>query len=204
MGLPTHRYSRGIPLAASNPVIGLQNYACHAHIRSIYGRYASILSPELIARVFGAAVPLPNYEITWNMAPTKDAPVVLIDPEAGERRIVVAKWGLVPAFTKDLAKARKSINARCETVARSPLFKGAFAHRRCLVPMAAYYEWRHDPTGKTPFAIARKDGEPVAFGGMWEEWRSPEGETLRTFATLTTEANPELALIQDRMPVIIE
>ena len=69
---------------------------------------------------------------------------------------------------------------------------------------AAYYEWRHDPTGKTPFAIARKDGEPVAFGGMWEEWRSPEGETLRTFATLTTEANPELALIQDRMPVIIE
>ena len=39
---------------------------------------------------------------------------------------------------------------------------------------------------------------------MWEEWRSPEGETLRTFATLTTEANPMLALIQDRMPVIIE
>jgi putative SOS response-associated peptidase YedK len=138
-------------------------------------RYASILSPALIARVFGAAGPLPNYEITWNRAPTKDAPVVLIDPEAGERRIVVVKWGLVTAFTKDLAKARKPINARCETVARSPLFKGAFAQRRCLVPVAAYYEWRHDPTGKMPFTIARKDGEPVAFGGMWEEWRSQDG-----------------------------
>jgi putative SOS response-associated peptidase YedK len=50
----------------------------------------------------------------------------------------------------------------------------------------------------------RKDGEPVALGGMWEEWRSPEGETLRTFATLTTDANPPLSLIQERMPVIIE
>jgi putative SOS response-associated peptidase YedK len=72
------------------------------------------------------------------------------------------------------------------------------------VPVTAYYEWRHDPTGKTPFAIARKDGEPLAFGGVWEEWRSADGEMLRTFATMTTEANPELALIQNRMPVIIE
>jgi putative SOS response-associated peptidase YedK len=168
------------------------------------GRYASILPPKLIARVFGATGPLPNYEITWNMAPTKSAPIVLVDPEAGGRRIEVAKWGLVPFFTKDLAKARKPINARCETVARTPMFKEAFARRRCLVPLAAYYEWRHDPTGKTPFAIARKDGEPIAFGGMWDEWCSPDGETLRTFATMTTEANSELALIQDRMPVMIE
>jgi putative SOS response-associated peptidase YedK len=138
------------------------------------------------------------------MAPTKAAPVVRFDQATGERRLEVVKWGLVPFFTKDLEKARKPINARSETVARSPLFKEAFARRRCLVPAAAYYEWRHDPSGKTPFAIARNDGEPVALGGMWEEWRSPEGETLRTFATLTTDANPTLALIQDRMPVIIE
>jgi putative SOS response-associated peptidase YedK len=137
------------------------------------------------------------------MAPTKAAPIVRFDREAGERRLEVAKWGLVPFFTKDLAKARKPINARSETVARSPLFKEAFARRRCLVPAAAYYEWRHDPSGKKPFAIVRNDGEPVALGGMWETWQSG-GETLRTFATLTTEANPSLALIQDRMPVIIE
>jgi putative SOS response-associated peptidase YedK len=185
-------------------VAGLEFTAPTHHILAMCGRYASILSPELIARVFGASGPLPNYEITWNMAPTKSAPIIRIDPEAGERRIAVAEWGLIPAFTKDVAKARKPINARSETVTRSPLFKGVFAQRRCLVPLAAYYEWRHDPTGKTPFAIARENGEPVAFGGMWEEWHSPDGETLRTFATLTTEANSELALIQDRMPVIIE
>ena len=168
------------------------------------GRYASFLPAEALARAFGTAGPLPNLKPTWNMAPTMDAPIVRFDAGSGTRRLEVAKWGLVPFFTKDIAKARKPINARCETVGRSPLFKEAFGRRRCLVPAAAYYEWRHDPSGKTPFAIARRDGEPVALGGMWEEWHSPEGETLRTFATLTTDANPPLSLIQDRMPVIIE
>jgi putative SOS response-associated peptidase YedK len=84
------------------------------------------------------------------------------------------------------------------------MFKAAFAARRCLVPAPAYYEWRDDPDGKTPFAVARIDGEPVAFGGIWERWQSPEGEILQTFAAITTDANRQLASIQDRMPVIIE
>jgi putative SOS response-associated peptidase YedK len=121
-----------------------------------------------------------------------------------KRHLDILKWGLIPSFTKNVATPRRPINARCETVAKTPMFKDAFAKRRCLVPAAAHYEWRHDPSGKTPFAIARKDGEPVAFGGVWDEWRSPDGEILRTFATMTTQANPELALIQERMPVIIE
>jgi putative SOS response-associated peptidase YedK len=87
---------------------------------------------------------------------------------------------------------------------RSGIFKAAFAERRCLVPAPAYYEWRDDPDGKTPFAVARIDGEPVVFGGIWERWKSTEGEILQTFATITTDANRQLAGIQDRMPVIIE
>ena len=110
----------------------------------------------------------------------------------------------MPYFTKDLKKARKPINARSETIAKSGMFKAAFAERRCLVPAPAYYEWRDDPDGKTPFAVARIDGEPVVFGGIWERWKSPEGEILQTFATITTDANRQLAGIQDRMPVIIE
>ena len=82
--------------------------------------------------------------------------------------------------------------------------KRRFARRRCLVPAPIYYEWRDDPDGKTPFAVARVDDDPVAFGGIWEAWRSPEGERLQTFATITTDANDLLAPIQDRMPVIIE
>ena len=104
-----------------------------------------------------------------------------------------------------LARIFKPINARSESIAKSGMFKEAFARRRCLVPAPVYYEWRDDPGGKTPLAVARVDGDhPVAFGGIWEEWRSPEGERLQTFATITTSANDLLAPIQDRMPVIIE
>jgi putative SOS response-associated peptidase YedK len=162
------------------------------------GRYASFLPAEALARIFGTVNPLPNLETTWNMAPTRDAPVVLLSRE-GNRHLDALKWGLVPYFTQDLKKARKPINARSESIATSGMFKEAFARRRCLVPAPVYYEWRDDPDGKTPFAVARVDGDPVAFGGIWEEWRSAEGERLRTFAT-----NDLLALIQDRMPVIIE
>jgi putative SOS response-associated peptidase YedK len=60
------------------------------------------------------------------MAPTKDAPIVCLDTETGVRRLEVAKWGLLPFFTKDLTKARRPINARSETVARSAAVQGSF------------------------------------------------------------------------------
>jgi putative SOS response-associated peptidase YedK len=147
--------------------------------------------------------PLPNLEPTWNMAPTRDAPVVRLSRD-GERHLDALKWGLIPYFTKDLKKARKPINARSETIAKSAMFKEAFGKRRCLVPAPVYYEWRDDPEGKTPFAVAREDGDPVAFAGIWEAWKSPDGKRVQTFATITTDANNLLAGIQDRMPVIIE
>lgn len=137
------------------------------------------------------------------MAPTMDAPVVRLNSN-GERHLDVLEWGLVPCFTKDLKRARKPINARSETIAKTGMFRAAFAQRRCLVPAPAYYEWRDDPDGKIPFAVARIDGDPVAFGGIWEVWKSPDGEVLQTFATITTDANRQLSTIQDRMPVIIE
>jgi putative SOS response-associated peptidase YedK len=169
------------------------------------GRYASYLPPELIARLFGTVNPLPNLPPTWNLAPTDDAPVIRRDRETGARHLAVLKWGLLPYFTKGAKPGRKPINARSETVATSGMFKAAFADRRCLVPATAYYEWRDEPDGsKTPFAVARTDGNPVAFAGIWEKWRTPDGDILQTFATMTTDANRQLATIQDRMPVIIE
>jgi putative SOS response-associated peptidase YedK len=176
---------------------------CAATIRPMCGRYASFLPAEALARIFGTVNPLPNLALTWNMAPTKDAPVVCLHAN-GERHLDVLKWGLLAYFTKDPKKARKPINARSETIANSGMFRAAFAQRRCLVPAPAYYEWRDDPDRKTPFAVARVDGDPVAFGGIWEMWKSPDGELLQTFATITTDANRKLAAIQDRMPVIIE
>ncbi len=168
------------------------------------GRYASFLPPEMIARLFGAVNPLPNLRATWNMTPMMQAPVIRLHPDTHERHLDALTWGFVPAFTKSLKEARKPINARAETVATSGMFRAAFAKRRCIVPASAFYEWRADPGGKTPFAIARADGEPMAFAGIWEGWRSPEGDILRTFAILTTTANQPMSALHERMPVILE
>jgi putative SOS response-associated peptidase YedK len=73
------------------------------------------------------------------------------------------------------------------------------------VPADAFYEWQKRPNEtKQPYAIARQDGEVMAFAGLWEGWKAPDGEVVRTFAIITTDANMEMAKVHDRMPVILE
>ncbi len=168
------------------------------------GRFASQLPPEIIRSLFAASGPTPNLAPNWNVAPTNDAMVIRRHPETGERRLDLLKWGLVPSWTNDLKAARKPINARSETAGSSGMFKGALASRRCLVPMDAFYEWQALPDGKQPYAIARRDGAPLAMAGIWEGWRRPDGEVLRTFAILTTSANGTMRQLHERMPVILE
>ena len=178
-------------------------------LHQMCGRYASYLPPELIARLFGTKNPLPNLKPTWNMAPTMDAPVVRRHPETGERHLDALTWGFIPAFTATLKEARRPVNARAETVATSGMFRNAFAKRRCIVPAAAFYEWQAGSPSlprapKTPYAIARADGDPLAFAGIWEGWRAPDGTILRTFAIITTTANLQMAVLHERMPVILQ
>ena len=168
------------------------------------GRYASSLPPGEIARIFATGGPLPNVEPSWNVAPSQRAPVVRRHPETGERRLDLLTWGLVPHFTRDLKTARKPINARAETVATSGMFRGAFAARRCLVPADLFYEWKAEPDGKQPYAIARRDGQPMAMAGLWEGWRGPDGAVLRSFAIVTTAASLDMAGLHERVPVILE
>jgi putative SOS response-associated peptidase YedK len=111
---------------------------------------------------------------------------------------------LVPHFTKDIKDCKRPINARSETAEISGMFRSALAARRCLVPADAFYEWKAVADGKQPYAIARRDTAPLAFAGIWEGWRDPAGETLRTFSILTTAANDDMAQLHDRMPVILE
>ena len=168
------------------------------------GRFASSLPPEAIARLFRTTGTLPNQGPSWNLAPTQDAMLVRRHPETGERRLDALRWGLVPWFTKDSRAAPKPINARSEGVGSSGMFRGAFVARRAIVPADAYYEWRATPTGKQPYAIARHDGAPVALAGLWETWRAPDGEILRTFAILTTSANRPMSALHARMPVVLD
>jgi putative SOS response-associated peptidase YedK len=173
------------------------------HNAAMCGRYASYLPHSEIAALFRTQGELPNLAPSWNVAPTQGAPVIRRHPETGERRLDLLHWGLVPHFTKDLKAARRPINARSETAATSGMFRGALASRRCLVPADAFYEWKAMPDGKQPYAIARTDGTPLAFAGLWEGWRSPDGEALRTYAILTTSTNADMAVLHDRMPVVL-
>ena len=157
------------------------------------GRFASQLPAEFFARLFGTTGDLPNTAPSWNVAPTQAAMIVRRHPETGERRLDALRWGLVPHFTKDLKACKRPINARAETVGSSGMFRGALAARRCLVPADAFYEWRGVPDGKQPYAIARTDGAPLAFAGLWESWRDPAGEVLRTFTIITTAATRDMA-----------
>jgi putative SOS response-associated peptidase YedK len=168
------------------------------------GRYASTLPAEFVARLFATTNPIPNVAPSWNVAPSQEAMVVRRHPDTGERNLGLLKWGLLPNWTKDPAKATRPINARSETIATSGMFRGAFAARRCLVPANAFYEWKAESGGKQPYAIARHDGEPLVFAGLWEGFRWPSGEITRTFTIVTTTASADVAELHERMPVILE
>lgn len=168
------------------------------------GRYAAFRSVEEIRRLFATVNPPPNFAPTWNMAPTRQAPVVRLHPAEAARHLDLLTWGLVPHWSKDAKAERKPINARSETAATSPLFRDALARRRCLVPVDAFYEWQAGEGGKIPTAIARADGSPMALAGLWEGWRGPDGTVLRTYTILTTTACPALAHLHERMPVVLE
>jgi putative SOS response-associated peptidase YedK len=168
------------------------------------GRFAAQLPLEFIRRLFATASAVPIIAPNWNVAPSEGAMVVRRHPGTGERRLDVLRWGLVPHFTKDLKACKRPINARSETASTSGMFRSALAARRCLVPADAFYEWKAVADGKQPYAIARRDAAPLAFAGLWEGWRDPSGATLRSFAILTTAANADMAVLHERMPVILE
>jgi putative SOS response-associated peptidase YedK len=167
-------------------------------------RYAQHTEIQQLGLRFGVTTPLPNSRPSWNVAPTAKVPVVRVNPETRARHLDLLQWGLVPRWAQDPKSTNRPTNARSETIATSRMFREPFLKRRCLVPADAYYEWRTEEGVKQPYAFARSDGDQVVFAGLWEGWKSPEGEILRTFTIATTEPNDEVRDIHDRMPVVLE
>jgi putative SOS response-associated peptidase YedK len=144
----------------------------------------------------------------YNVAPTQEVLTVRPDPEGdGSRQAVLARWGLVPFWAKDLKTGYRMINARAEGLLESrayaPLVKKQA--NRCLILADGFYEWLkpENPKGlKQPVRFTVDGGEPFAFAGLAtsREW---EGEKLTTCTIITTEANEEVARVHNRMPVIL-
>jgi putative SOS response-associated peptidase YedK len=146
----------------------------------------------------------PNVPANWNAAPTEDLPVVRYDRKIGERSLDMLRWGLIPYWAKDLKIGFSTINAQAETIDTKPAFREAFRRRRCLVPIDSFYEWRKRDGDRQPYAVALAEGRLMALAGLWENWRSPTGEWLRSFTIVTTAANDLVAPLHDRMPVILD
>ena len=167
------------------------------------GRFAQPHSTEDLARIFRArpVVELPTDR--FNVAPTDEVAGVL--EHHGERVIEPFRWGLVPWYAEDRKGAARLINARAETVETTPAFRTSFAKRRLIIPAAAFYEWRRSGGDRQPFAIRRRDDEPMALAGVWAVWRNPDtGERVYTCSIITTVPNDLLSPIHNRMPVILD
>ena len=148
--------------------------------------------------------PSPNFPPSWNVAPTDPLPVVRYDEKAQQRSLDVMRWGLIPYWAKDIKIGFSTINARAEEVDTKPAFREAFQRRRCLVPLDNFYEWKKTETGKQPYAIALADRRLMATAGLWETWRSPQGERIRSFTIVTTKPNELCAELHNRMPAVLK
>lgn len=163
------------------------------------GRASLTCSAEVLRDELGLSA-LPALVARWNIAPTQPIAVVRT-PGVLER----LRWGLIPGFSKgpDAAGARW-INARAETVATLPVFRDAFARRRCLVVVDGFYEWRRAKGAKLPFHVRREDRAPMTLAGVWVVWTSPrDGEVLESCAIVTCKSEGVIATLHDRMPVTI-
>ena len=171
------------------------------------GRYANTKRPVEIDDHFGVPIRGDIGTQRFNIAPTEE--VLAIVAPHGEPEADVLRWGLVPSWAKDTKGASKLINARMETVATSPAYRGLIpkGSRRALQIADGYFEWlkpekRGQP--RQPFFFQVDGGALFAFAAVWAPAKI-EGEWMHSISMLTCPAAPNrvAAAIHDRMPVIL-
>lgn len=180
---------------------------------------------DLMAATGADAVHFEELHPDYNVAPTKDVPVVVEhyqDPKDSstpwQRNLYLARWGLVPVWAKDLSFGQRTFNARSESVIEKPSFRSAVKTRRAAVPVDGYYEWLAPETKgerKQPYFVRPKDGSPIFFAGLYEWWKDPAAEEDAPWVlstTILTGASPQpdgdqpeilqdLSALHDRLPL---
>ena len=167
------------------------------------GRFTLTVDADSIQTYFPWLDDVPNQIVPrYNIAPTQ--PIAAI-PNDKPNKVDHFLWGLIPFWAKDPSIASRMINARGETLAEKASFKNAYKRRRCLILADGFYEWAKvsGQSAKQPYYFRLEDGTPFAFAGLWEEWQSPEGSQIKSATIITTEPNPLLAKVHNRMPVIL-
>lgn len=164
------------------------------------GRFTLSVDPAELSEAFGAYEFPTQFAPRYNIAPSQP---ILAVPNDTKNKADFFAWGLIPKWAKDPSIGNKLINARGETVAEKPSFRGSFKYKRCLIPADGFYEWKSSDGKKTPYFIHMKDNKPFAFAGLWDEWNSPDGGALRTAVIITVEPNELMSALHDRMPAIL-
>ena len=162
------------------------------------GRFSLTASGETIAQQFDLAevLDIPKH---YNIAPTQTVATIVVD---NKRKYQPMRWGLIPYWAKDSKIGSRLINARVETVTEKPSFRNLIKQRRCLVIADGYYEWQSQKGRKQPYYFQVGEHQPFAFAGLWDTWRSPDGEIM-SCTLLTTDASAEVSPVHHRMPVIV-
>jgi putative SOS response-associated peptidase YedK len=168
------------------------------------GRYRLTAKERWLSEYFNLDPEDVEWAARWNIAPTDEVATIRQDRHGPKRIFAKMRWGLIPYWAKDKSFGAKAINAVSETAAEKPAFKESMRKRRCLIPADGFYEWKKIGSKKQPYNIGMKDDGLFAFAGLWDRWKDPEGKIIESCTILTTEANPLLKDIHDRMPVIIE
>lgn len=159
---------------------------------------------EIIAEHFDAISDAEDWTPRYNIAPTQPVPVIRQHPTEPTRHLSQMRWGLIPSWSKDASGAAKMINGRSETAHSLPAFRDAMKYRRCLVPADVFYEWKRSANSKQPYCFEVNEGKLFAFAGLWEGWKDPNGNWIKTCTILTAIRNAVTSAVRDRMPVILD
>ena len=167
------------------------------------GRFTLTVDPAELKDAFTEFNFPSQFAPRFNIAPTQ--PILAI-PNDAKNRADFFVWGLIPSWAKDPTIGQRLINARAETLGEKPSFRGGFKYKRCLILADGFYEWQSQPGVKTkvPHFIFLNDRRPFAFAGLWDEWHSPDGGSLRSATIITTEPNELMSGLHNRMPVILD
>src|SRR5690606_28338346 len=165
------------------------------------GRYTLYTHEDDLASLFEVI----TYPLTerFNVAPTQTVPII-VQQASGERVMTPARWGLIPHWVADPKTFKANLfNARSESAAEKPSFRDAMKARRCIVPATGFYEWRKAGDSQQPYYIQRVDGRPLALAGLWAI-NTHGQENVISCTILTVDANHDMEVLHDRMPVILE
>jgi len=167
------------------------------------GRFTEKAKAEKIAGDLKTPVArIPKIKPRYNIAPSQPV-LCMFRGKEQESSVEFFRWGLIPAWAKDPSVGHRMINARAETLTAKPAFRTLMETNRCLVIADGFYEWKDEGSRKIPYYIRLKTDSVFTFAGLWSEWHSPEGDSIRSCTIITGEPNELMKPIHPRMPVIV-